>query len=683
MNSLLLLFSWLWEGWREALLRACWQGAIAMALVWLVCRAWPRLPAGARCWLWRLAFLKLLLALFWTQPVTLPLVSPRPAPAPPPSATILPGLPAHLAVVDSPLPLPISPADASGRTASNGWESLRMAGAAWGGILWLLGIAWCGLRLPRDWRRVRRLLRASRPLEESRARALAADLARQFGLRRSPELRVMEALEGPLLVGALRPVILLPAPLIASCTETQLRLVLAHEMAHARRRDLLWAWIPALTQTFFFFHPLVWLAQREARLAQEIACDEAALRVTAAPTAEYGQVLVQTAVSPGAVSMYGWGTAGISERYHTLKRRLAAMKQRSQFTRRQLLLLGGVLALLGVAGLVPWRMPVRAAAGAAVDEKAEALYNEAQGMDPNRPEARARVFSQAVERCPGEIRYRIALGDTFLYPASDGTTEAERLPRAHEAYREAAAAVPTSPIPHSRLADLAWETDKAAAAAHLEKAIALDAENALPVYQRAALHFLAGEDEQGRKLLLSARARRVIRHDLMMPTCELSLTQASASAAVQAAQTLPRLAAIRELARQAVRVATEMQRAGDQAGARELLIEAQRAGSRLITAEPRTLISALVGIVVDKIVCKDGLEPLATKMEDARSLERLAARREMHERWREGAKKMMARLSDPAFLNPTRRITLWKDEGQMVQELLDQSGWKETIDEME
>lgn len=43
------------DGWMAAMVRASWQGAIAIGLVWIVCKIVPRLPSSVRCWLWRLA----------------------------------------------------------------------------------------------------------------------------------------------------------------------------------------------------------------------------------------------------------------------------------------------------------------------------------------------------------------------------------------------------------------------------------------------------------------------------------------------------------------------------------------------------------------------------------------------------------------------------------------------------
>src|SRR5262249_669017 len=73
------LVAWEWAG---AVGRACWQGGLAIALVWALCRFLPRLPGRVQCWLWRLAYLKLLVALLWGAPLCLPLLPSPPSLAP-------------------------------------------------------------------------------------------------------------------------------------------------------------------------------------------------------------------------------------------------------------------------------------------------------------------------------------------------------------------------------------------------------------------------------------------------------------------------------------------------------------------------------------------------------------------------------------------------------------------------
>ena len=53
--------------------------------------------------------------------------------------------------------------------------------------------------------------------------------------------------------------------------------------------DLLWSGLAGLVRGLFFFHPLVWLAHREALLAREAACDALALRASGIRPSEYGR----------------------------------------------------------------------------------------------------------------------------------------------------------------------------------------------------------------------------------------------------------------------------------------------------------------------------------------------------------------------------------------------------------
>ena len=60
-------------------------------------------------------------------------------------------------------------------------------------------------------------------------------------------------------------------------SETRLRAVLAHERAHVERRDSLQAAIGDIVCAVYWFHPLAWIASRQAALAREQACDDAVL----------------------------------------------------------------------------------------------------------------------------------------------------------------------------------------------------------------------------------------------------------------------------------------------------------------------------------------------------------------------------------------------------------------------
>jgi bla regulator protein BlaR1 len=82
---------------------------------------------------------------------------------------------------------------------------------------------------------------------------------------------------GPLLVGLLRPRIVLPADFAQRYDAAEQAAVLAHERLHARRGDLWWNALAALIACLFWFHPLTGAARRQFLADQELACDSAVL----------------------------------------------------------------------------------------------------------------------------------------------------------------------------------------------------------------------------------------------------------------------------------------------------------------------------------------------------------------------------------------------------------------------
>ncbi len=97
---------------------------------------------------------------------------------------------------------------------------------------------------------------------------------RRFGLRRPIQLRVLESTSEPLLLGFFDSTIAIPEGLSSRLTPAEFETVLLHELAHAVRRDnLTGAFVHGLL-CVFWFHPLLWLAEKRLIVERERACDE-------------------------------------------------------------------------------------------------------------------------------------------------------------------------------------------------------------------------------------------------------------------------------------------------------------------------------------------------------------------------------------------------------------------------
>lgn len=146
----------------------------------------------------------------------------------------------------------------------------------WTGILLAL---WLGVALAlalRTWRRERRFaqaVRAEPALDDPRLNALLDECMDRSGLEVRPTLVASSRVRTPALFGGRNPRILIPGALVAELDDQELRHVFLHELAHQRHRDVLLNGLFQGLRCAYWFHPLLPLALRRTRAAQEIVRD--------------------------------------------------------------------------------------------------------------------------------------------------------------------------------------------------------------------------------------------------------------------------------------------------------------------------------------------------------------------------------------------------------------------------
>ncbi|MDP2726804.1 MAG: M56 family metallopeptidase, partial [Dehalococcoidia bacterium] len=98
----------------------------------------------------------------------------------------------------------------------------------------------------------------------------------------------------PCTLGARRPVILLPPEMVEESSDEVLEAVLAHELAHIKRRDNIFHWAFVVLRDLLFFNPAAHFVFSKIMLAKEKACDSIAARVIEKPAA-LGQAIYEAA----------------------------------------------------------------------------------------------------------------------------------------------------------------------------------------------------------------------------------------------------------------------------------------------------------------------------------------------------------------------------------------------------
>jgi hypothetical protein len=148
----------------------------------------------------------------------------------------------------------------------------------WLDVAWSLGVAWFSTRTLVGWGRLQQLRKQALVQSPEGVRVSFTRLCKRLGIQRRVDLLISEHIQGPLAMGIVRTVILLPASTLMALSPEQLEAVLAHELAHIRRADYVWNLAQTAIETLFFFHPAVWWLGHRVRHHRELCCDDLAVQ---------------------------------------------------------------------------------------------------------------------------------------------------------------------------------------------------------------------------------------------------------------------------------------------------------------------------------------------------------------------------------------------------------------------
>ena len=199
--------------------------------------------------------------------------------------------------------------------------------------------------------------RFSKTVRRTLQRAGKGDFAVYNALieNRRLQLARSRAIRTPMTFGLFSPVLVLPD---AEYDEKTLEYILAHELTHFHRRDIVRKWFALLVFALHWFNPLVYLFKRELEVLCELSCDEILIRrMGQTEKQEYGETLLK--VAQNAAKLPTSMATGIAGDKKNLKERLMQIMQYKKKGKiagiaalLAALLLAGCGAVLGPAGEV-------------------------------------------------------------------------------------------------------------------------------------------------------------------------------------------------------------------------------------------------------------------------------------------------------------------------------------------
>ena len=110
--------------------------------------------------------------------------------------------------------------------------------------------------------------------------AKAKSLAQQLGIKQIVRFAECRLIKVPIVIGHLKPLILLPLGLLTALPPKEIEAILVHELAHIYRRDYLVNLLQNVMEILFFFNPAVLWLSSLIKTERENCCDDIAVNLT-------------------------------------------------------------------------------------------------------------------------------------------------------------------------------------------------------------------------------------------------------------------------------------------------------------------------------------------------------------------------------------------------------------------
>ncbi len=155
----------------------------------------------------------------------------------------------------------------------------------------------------------------------------------KMGINRAVRLLVHDVIGSPMLIGIIRPTIVLPSVLLDSDAKVNLGYVFFHELTHYKNKDIIYKWLLQCVMCFHWFNPLAYLICSECNRLCELCCDEAVTqKLSHSEKRTYGDTLLR---SMELADAYAYPTVALTlaENAKLLKERLGEIVNNTRKSR--------------------------------------------------------------------------------------------------------------------------------------------------------------------------------------------------------------------------------------------------------------------------------------------------------------------------------------------------------------
>lgn len=211
---------------------------------------------------------------------------------------------------------------------------------------WLVGLLFFYIRFAGSYWYIHRLKNRNLHPLNNEWKSILHDL--KYKLRINKVIRLAEStvIRIPMVIGHLKPIILLPVGMLTALPYDQVEAIITHELAHIKRNDYLINLIKSFFEVIFFYHPVAWWISSMMDDERENCCDDLTIKICGESSSLQNALLNLQELNQKPTYI----AAALFKNNHQLLKRIKRMKTIKKTTHGKISGLAGILILLaGVA----------------------------------------------------------------------------------------------------------------------------------------------------------------------------------------------------------------------------------------------------------------------------------------------------------------------------------------------